>query len=167
MGRIRMRANQIRGVNDTDLYEEITNIHAKILIYRKPVATPEDLPMDLNNDGDIRMVLSEDCLFAWDADTQKWYKKGDTHTERRLTEIPIPRDNVSEVVSSINVGGLGNIISLKTIDLELNGISQYNGVDFELSIKEDTNFLKVTWLSEDFPLEKSDKMVIEYDILLE
>lgn len=167
MGRQRIRTNQVKGVNKESLYEEIVAINEKQLTYRQPVSSPEFLPKINNNDGDIRMVLSEDCLYAWDDDTQQWYKKGDTHTERRLMKIPIPEDNAREFVTDIKVGGINNIVSLKTIDLEINGISQYNTIDFELSVESETNFLKVKWLSEDFDLEITDSMIIEYDMLFE
>lgn len=167
MGRQRIRTNQVKGVNSESLYEEIVKIHEKQLIYRKPVETPELLPLVNNNDGDIRMVLSEDCLFAWDADTEQWYKKGDTHTERRLIKIPIPEDNITVFVTNIEVGGIDNIVSLETIDLEINGVSQYRGIDFELTLKPDTTFLKLVWLSTDFNLETTDTMIIEFDKLLE
>lgn len=40
--------------------------------WKAPVATPADLPLEGNQDGDVRLTLEEGLVFSWRSDYQMW-----------------------------------------------------------------------------------------------
>ena len=84
----RLRAGQIRGVEGVTLHDDIGSIINKAQTYDKPVPSRADLPLEGNDDGDVRLVLDEDVFALWDEPTQKWLIRYDKSTEKRTTNIP-------------------------------------------------------------------------------
>lgn len=49
----------------------LNSIHNKIKTYDEPVKTFDDLPLDNNNEGDVRVVLDENRLYIWNVEQTK------------------------------------------------------------------------------------------------
>ena len=56
----KIRKSQVNG-----LLEELNKIKEQIKTYREPVALLSDLPIENNNEGDIRVCLEDKNVYVW------------------------------------------------------------------------------------------------------
>lgn len=166
MGRQLLKNNQVTGVDNPTLQEDLVNILSKTKYYNEPVNTKADLPPSNNVDGEIRLVMDEDALYVWHAPVNGWRSKTNLSTERRMTNVLILADDQTNFATAINVGVADGIADLKSIILIVNGLTQYPDTDFTVSVDSQVPpKLQIAWTSHDFKLEKDDMVAILYDIL--
>lgn len=163
----RVNPRQIAGVEGQTLTQDLTNITDKARTYDRPVATSADLPVEGNQDGDVRLVLNENRFYIWDEPTSQWVPDEDHMTEARTIEVPISADNQTIFNTTVPVGVENGIASLDTIVMYVNGMAQNKGVDYNVSVSAlETPTLNLEWISTDFDLDFGDKIHINYDKLI-
>lgn len=167
MGLQQLKTNQIKGMVEGDsLSDDLMDMITKAMTYDRPVATEAELPMTGNQDGDLRLVLDTDVFYSWDLPTLTWKPKYDKSTEARAVDIIILADNQVNFTTDLLVGVEGGIANLGTVRLSVNGILQ-TITDYTLGVTGQVPpKLLITWDSEDFPLETTDILTVEHDILI-
>lgn len=161
-----LNTSQVKGVASATLTGDLIDIVDKAVTYDRPVATTEDLPMVGNQDGDLRLVLDIDSFYTWDEPTQQWLTKRDKSTEARAVDVTIINDNQVSFTTELLVGVEGGIASLGTIRISINGILQAKQ-DYTLGVTGQVPpRLIISWESTDFPLETTDTLTVEHDILI-
>lgn len=163
--RSRMRSDQIRGVNFDTLFEEVNYITEQQLSYDKPVRTVSELPLLNNQFGDTRMVIDEATFYVWDDVKRVWITKRDKSTEKRTTTISVEIEKQLIFNTNINVGSIGGISSLLTVEFKVNGVGQMINHDYIVGMDANKN-LVCEWKATDFDLEIGDFIILEYDILI-
>lgn len=166
MGRQLLKSNQVTGVNNPTLQEDLVQLLGKAKYYNLPVATSADLPLTNNVDGEIRLVMDEDALYVWHDLIKAWRKKLQVSTEKRMTNVVVSSDGQTVFYTNLLVGVADGIADLDSISLVINGLMQYPVEDFSVSMDNQLPArLVIEWKSKDFQLEKDDIVAILYDIL--
>ena len=160
-----IRQKQVRGQLSDSLHEDIALIAEELKYFDPPVKTKADLPLDNNEDGNIRVVLDENAVYSWNADKGEWITRHDTYTEAKSTQIILDIDGQTTINTGIKVGMPNGMPSLSSVQLFVNGFLQREGSDYNVSIDTDFNCM-LEWISRDFQLEISDAITISYDTLL-
>lgn len=166
MARQLLQPHQIAGIHRENLYDEIIDIIEKVKRYADPVEDIESLPMINDQDGDRRLVASEDEFYMWDTIDKRWGVVHDKNVERKSFDIPILNDNQSSFSIPLTLGIEGGVASISSIELKVNGINQTKGVDYDIEYNISlTNVVYFNWVSSDFSLDKTDTITVVTDIL--
>lgn len=159
-----IRQQQVRGIIGESLQDDIQSLVEDVKHFDAPVHTKAELPKTGNQDGDIRVVLSEDAVYCWDEATGEWLTKLDTYTDNATKELILDVDNQKVINTKIKVGVVGGMSTLETVELYVNGMQQNLNRDYIVRIDTDFNCV-IEWNSRDFQLEISDTITMSYSIL--
>lgn len=164
---MRVNPRQVGGVFGDTIKSDIMDMADKARSYDRPVPTSTDLPLEGNQDGDVRLVLDENRFYIWDEPTNDWYPDEDHMTEARTHKLDVVENRQTNFNTLIPVGSDQGIASLDTIMLLVNGMLQHRGVDYVLGVTAlSTPTLIVDWISSDFELEMDDTVQVNYDKLI-
>ena len=156
MALTRIRKHQVNG-----LVEELNKIKEQIKTYREPVALLSDLPIQNNNEGDIRVCLEDKNIYVW-SDNQ-WHINTVKGTFSRTLFLTIDINDQTAINTGIRFDDQGDLrTNSDVINLYLNGVL----VDKNNYIVENINEeMVINWLSTEVLLEENDLIAIQfYDI---
>lgn len=161
-----IRQAQVRGTigDNATLSEDIDLLCEKTKTYDTPVKTADDLPLEGNDDGDVRLVISEDRFYYWHEDTQEWKPSTDLRTESRTMILAAQQDGQTDFNIGLKLGIVGGIASVETVKIIINGMTQSTD-DIEIEQDVDNNCI-IKWVSTEFELETTDHIALTYDILV-
>ena len=155
MALTRIRQNQV-----IDLEFELQQIKNQIKTFKEPVALFTDLPLDGNNNGDLRVCLEDGNIYIWNEVEQTWNLssgKGGAYT--RTLSIQIEQDNQTEINTKIRFDETGELqTSVEMINLYLNGLLVDPSCFSVSNVNEE---LIITWLSDE-PLSVEDNINVQY-----
>ena len=161
-----LRQSQIRGTiaGNASLSDDIETLSERTKTYDAPVETVADLPLTDNDNGDVRLVLSEKRFYYWYEATQEWKPSADIRTESRTQILIAATAGQTEFSTGLEIGVLGGIASAETMKLIVNGMTQSID-DIEVSV-DGNGICIVKWISTEFELDPSDHIALTYDILV-
>ena len=152
----KIRKSQVNG-----LLEELNKIKEQIKTYREPVALLSDLPIENNNEGDIRVCLEDKNVYVW-SDNQ-WHINTVKGSFAKTIFLQMTQNDQTIINTGIRFDNQGNNrTNSNVINLYLNGVL----VDKNNYTVENVNEeMVITWLSIDFHLEENDLIAIQfYDV---
>lgn len=168
MARQLLNPNQIGGVYNENLYQDIMDLVENDKRYVSPVIDIESLPIAKNLNGDVSFVVSEDEFYRWNTKSSTWLISSDESIKRISFELPILKDDQELIHIPMSLGTEGGIANISSIEVKVNGINQIKEIDYRITC--DTSVFPYTanlqWFSSDFSLETSDAVIIVSDIIV-
>lgn len=147
-----------------DLPNTIENINKKIKTFDEPVGTFSELPLTGNDNGDIRIVLDENCMYIWSKSQNKWsktYSNGSGYSKSLF--FTINESNKTQINTGIRFDGMGEYqTSSTTINLYLNGILQNNNGLYTVEKINEELVVKWNFSSGENTLINGDTIAVEF-----
>lgn len=157
MALTRIRQNQV-----IDLEFELQQIKNQIKTFKEPVALFTDLPIEDNNDGDMRVCLEDGNIYIWSEINQEWNLssgKGGAYT--RTLSFDIIQDGQTEINTKIRFDETTDLqTTVELVNLYLNGmlVTSENYV-----VKNISDELVIEWKSSEKLLQDDIISVQYYD----
>ena len=159
MAIIKIRQWQVK-----NLVEDLNVIKEQIKTFRQPVALLENLPLENNNPGDMRVCLEDGNIYIWNETESEWkLSSGKGGSFAKILTIPIKNDNQTLINTGIRFDNTGEYQTNSTIiNIYLNGLLQNANCFTAENINEE---LVITWTNSD-QLYAGDELSVQYyDIL--
>lgn len=123
-----MSLQKIRQTIVYNLKDDLGEINNKIKTFDEPVRTFNDLPMNGNDTGDLRVVLDESSLYVWNEESKLWCKtKSNGSGYSKTLFFTVSENNQTIINTGIRFDGIGEYqTNSEVINLYLNGILQNN-----------------------------------------
>lgn len=160
-----MAITKIRQTQVKNLVEDLAIIKEQIKTFKAPVDLIENLPIEGNNPGDLRVCLEDGNIYVWNETDSEWRLssgKGGTYT--KTITIEVGTDNQTEIQTGIRFDETG---SLQTNNTNVNVF--LNGLLVDVACYEVQNVLEqmiIKWKDAEMPLAQGDQISIQYyDIL--
>ena len=148
----KIRQNQV-----LNLVDEIEKIRKKAETFETPVATYAELPLEGNDQGDLRVVLEDGRIYVWKGN--EWVVPEPNMDEKYSKTIFKTIEQQTTVVNTgVRLDGVGEYITNnKYVNVHLNGQLLTNGIDFEIQEVESEIVLNFN-----YDLEPEDVVAITY-----
>lgn len=160
MGLTKIRQFQVKNL-DADLLA----IQEQMKTFKSPVALISDLPIENNNDGDLRVCLEDGNIYIWNATESEWsLSSGKGGSFAKTITVDVAQDNQTTINTGIRFDGTGTYqTNSSIINLFLNGMLLDSSCFTTANVDEE---LVITWIDSD-TLVAGDKLGVQYyDTLL-
>lgn len=160
MGLTKIRQFQVKNL-DADLLA----IQEQMKTFKSPVALISDLPIENNNDGDLRVCLEDGNIYIWNATEIEWsLSSGKGGSFAKTITVDVAQDNQTTINTGIRFDSTGTYqTNSSIINLFLNGMLLDSSCFTTANVDEE---LVITWIDSD-ALVAGDKLGVQYyDTLL-
>lgn len=161
-----MTFTRIRQAQVQLLSEDLQKIKEQIKTFKAPIPLLENMPLDDNNDGDLRVCLENGKVYVWKQSEEKWMvSSGISGTYGKIINLNIERNGQAVIETNIKFNDPKSDFQTNStaINLYLNGVL----ISSECYKAENINDkLVITWLDMEYPLCENDIIGIQYyDVL--
>ncbi len=156
MSLTKIRKNQVNG-----LIDELNKIKEQIQYYKEPIAKLDDLPIDNNNEGDVRVCLEDKNIYVWSESS--WHINTVKGSFSRTIFLTINKNNQKIIETGIRFDDKGNnITNSNVINLYLNGILIDNT---NYNVENVDGQMIINWICDNYDLLINDLISVQfYDI---
>lgn len=156
MSLTKIRKNQVNG-----LIDELNKIKEQIQYYKEPVAKLNDLPIENNNEGDVRVCLEDKNIYVWSESS--WHINTVKGSFSRTIFLTINKNNQKIIETGIRFDDKGNnITNSDVINLYLNGILIDNT---NYNVENVDGQMIINWICDNYDLLINDLISVQfYDI---